>query len=69
LESKIFSESPKVLIVQELLKFEANPDAMDNDGQTPLHLAIQGGHLVAAKRLLHGGAAPNICDKKVCLFV
>ena len=65
LQSESFCESPKVLIVQELLKFEANPDAMDKEGQTPLHLAIGGGHLVAAKRLLHGGAAPNICDKKV----
>ena len=60
-----YCESDKVLVVEKLLKFGANPDAADLEGQTPLHVAIRGGHAVVAKRLLQAGADPNLCDKKV----
>jgi ankyrin repeat protein len=54
-----------VSIVEKLLKFGASPDAFDLEGQSPLHLAIRGGHAVVAKRLLQAGADPNLRDRKV----
>ena len=60
-----YCESDKVVVVEKLLKFGANPDAADLEGQTSLHVAIRGGHAVVAKRLLQAGADPNLCDKKV----
>jgi ankyrin repeat protein len=56
-----------VSIVDKLLKFGAHPDVVDLEGQSPLHAAIRGGHVVVAKRLLQAGADPNLCDKKVAM--
>lgn len=64
-ESGVFCESDKVLIVENLLKFGANPDTIDLEGQSPLHAAVRGGHKVVVKRLLQAGTNPNLCDKKV----
>jgi ankyrin repeat protein len=38
-------------------------DAMDHNGQTPLHLACSVGHFEAVDVLLNNGATVNVADK------
>lgn len=63
--SSRFRDSDKTIIVETLLKFGANPDSLNAEGLTALHLAIRGGHADVAKKLLQRGASGNICDPKV----
>jgi ankyrin repeat protein len=41
-----------------------NPDVIDNDGYTPLMLAVWGGHFKIVKNLVDAGAAIDTCDNK-----
>jgi ankyrin repeat protein len=47
-----------------LLALGADPHALDNDGISPLHRAVQSGVLAAVDRLLAVGADPNLRDGK-----
>ena len=47
------------LKVAELLASGADPNARDNDGNTPLHLASRNGHVEVAEMLLDLGVDPN----------
>jgi len=60
-----FGESDKAIIVESLLKFGALPDTYNSEGQAALHLAVLRGYTDVAKKLIQGGANPNICDTKV----
>ena len=42
----------RVDVVRELLNFEANSDAKDDEGQTPLHYAAEGCHVEVLEELL-----------------
>ena len=49
--------------VQTALENGANPNAKDDDGWTPLHIAASWGHVDLVKILLERGADPRIADK------
>ncbi|KAL2066420.1 hypothetical protein VTL71DRAFT_2491 [Oculimacula yallundae] len=50
-------------MVDLLLKHGANIDLLDDDGDSPLHVAIERGNLVALNLLLHRGANPILTDR------
>ncbi len=49
-----------VLLGQILLEHGANPNCVDDQGVSPLHLAISSGHFQCAKQLLEKGADINL---------
>ncbi|MFW0792149.1 ankyrin repeat domain-containing protein [Gordonia sp. CPCC 205333] len=44
--------------------FPLDPNALDNEGATPLHQAAWAGDLPLIRRLLEAGADPTICDMR-----
>ena len=46
-------------IVKLLLKHNADPNHLNNDGDTPLYLAVSKGHIEIVKELLNNGAEVN----------
>ncbi len=58
-------------VIAELIRHRAIPIDIQNDaGETPLHLAVYGGHLLAVDQLLDYGADINAVNKdsETCLF-
>lgn len=49
-------------VVEFLLSSGANPDAQDDNGDTPLHYAAQNGDLESVRLLLNNKAKPNIIN-------
>jgi ankyrin repeat protein len=49
--------------VRELLRLGADPDARDDDGRSPLFLAVLGGAVGLVGLLLESGADPNARDR------
>ena len=49
-------ESKHVMCVQHLLKAGAEPDVLNADGDTPLHIASRDGHTHIVRALLDGGS-------------
>jgi ankyrin repeat protein len=49
-------------MVQFLVEHEADLNAQDNEGWTPLHAAVSVGNLEVAKYLVSAGAKLNICN-------
>lgn len=52
-------QEPSTKTIKELLAAGANPNTMDNHGQTPLHWAIDHGHTSLVELLLVSGANVN----------
>jgi hypothetical protein len=50
--------------VQSLLDRGLSPKVKDEDGRTPLHLAVVGGHQAVAEALLRSGAEINALDSR-----
>src|SRR3990167_10915887 len=50
-------------IVKSLLARDANPNATNMHGQTPLSIATRDGHLAMVIELLNHGANPNHCTR------
>lgn len=50
-------------IAAALLKYGANPNSPDANGETPLHLAAMANHLDTVRLLLQHGANPNPRDR------
>ncbi len=48
--------------INELLSQGAAPDVKDSKGDTPLHLAVAGGHQATAEMLIRKGAAINVTN-------
>ncbi len=48
--------------VAQLLKEGANPNAVDEQGRTALHLSAEHGHMETSKMLLDAGANPDVMD-------
>ena len=46
-------------IISLLLSFNANPNAQDFEGSTPLHIAADGQNIECVKLLIEAGANPN----------
>ena len=59
------TEQDKAKIVQELLNNDADINALDSRGKTPLHLAVSAKTTEVVKVLLKRGADPDITDEKV----
>ena len=59
------TEQDKAKIVQELLNHDADINALDSRGKTPLHLAVSAKTTEVVKVLLKRGADPDITDEKV----
>jgi hypothetical protein len=58
-------------VIAELIRHRVIPIDIQNDaGETPLHLAVYGGHLLAVDQLLDYGASINVVNKdnETCLF-
>ena len=56
-------EIEQAQLLDTLFKYKANPNIVDNLGNTPLYYAVRfsnGTHLMELNRLLKGGANPNI---------
>jgi hypothetical protein len=51
-------------IVQSLLDRGVSPKTKDENGRTPLHLAVMGGHQVTVEILLRSGADVNAVDNR-----
>ena len=51
-------------IVRLLLEHGANPNAEDNEGWTPLHLASSDGHTTIVRLLLDRGASADMKNNK-----
>ena len=51
-------------LVEKILKDGANPDAKDENGQTPLMIACREGRSEMVRILLEHGANPNLCDNE-----
>ena len=66
-DQEIHTESDKIAVAQALLSGGSDPDMTDNDGQTPLHLAINLRFHAMALILLENGANANLYEDKVCL--
>ena len=49
-------------VVRYLVKLGANPEARSSTGDTPLLLAVRGGHLRLARHLVDAGADVNVRD-------
>ncbi len=58
------SSEGRTEIVQLLLAHDANPNATNKDGETPLHWAVRKGHAEIVKLLLDHKANPNAADEK-----
>jgi len=52
----------ELIVVQTALEKGAKPNARDDHGQTPLHIAAGEGHDEIVKLLLERGADPRIAD-------
>ncbi|WP_245868685.1 ankyrin repeat domain-containing protein [Pontibacter ramchanderi] len=56
-------EIEQAQLLDTLFKYKANPNIVDNKGNTPLYYAVRfanGTHMMEMSRLLQGGANPNI---------
>jgi ankyrin repeat protein len=53
-----------VKIIKLLLRYNANPNARENNGFTPLHAAAQNGDTDMIRLLLFNGADMTICDNQ-----
>jgi uncharacterized protein len=51
-------------IVQNLLSDQANPSERDTAGETPLHKAARGGHLLTVEALVRSGADVDVPDEE-----
>ena len=49
-------------IILLLLKYNANPNARENNGYTPLHVAAQNGNTQIIRSLLYNGADMTLCS-------
>lgn len=49
-------------VVQLLLGYGADIDAVDEYGRTPLHYAVQNNHIEVVRQLVEGGAMTTIAD-------
>ena len=47
-------------IISLLLSFNANPNAKDFEGSTPLHIAADGNNIECVRLLIEAGANPNL---------
>jgi ankyrin repeat protein len=56
--------SGDLIKAQTALENGADPNAEDNDGRTPLHIAAYKGHVKIVKLLLEHGANPRIADNE-----
>jgi cytohesin len=50
-------------VAELLLELGADPNARDNDDNTPLHIASKSGHVEVAEMLLDRGVDANVRDK------
>jgi ankyrin repeat protein len=53
----------RVNVLQVLLESNAQPNAQNRDGLTPLHCAARSGHQKAVEMLLHYGAKADVKTK------
>jgi formylglycine-generating enzyme required for sulfatase activity len=51
-----------VVAIRSLLKTGANPNTLDHNGRTPLHVAVFASHDEAVRALIKGGADPRAVD-------
>ena len=53
-----------VVAIRSLLQSGADPNARDDDGRTPLHVAVFASHDEAVRALIKGGANPRAFDNQ-----